>query len=416
MEKIAVIGAGISGLAIAQMLKATNNVVVFEKEERPGGLIKCENVGGNLYHTVGGHVFNSKRQDVLEWFWKFFDRTNEFTKTIRKAVVNFDNNLWVDYPIENHVYMFPKNIVESVIGDLLAISKASKSVDNVSFEDFLLQNFGQTLYQLYFQPYNEKVWKRNLSEVPLSWLDGKLPMPNVKEILYNNFCHVEESAMVHSSFFYPKKNGSQFLADRLAEGLYIEYNQEIAKMERKGNLWIVNGMAFDKVVFSGNIKALPYLLDDKYITVEDNCFIERLEYHGTTSVFCEIDKNPYSWIYMPSRNHASHRIICTGNFSPYNNVSNDRITASIEFSDYVSEELVQESLKKIPLNPRYICRRYTQYTYPIQNADTRKQIKTIKQKLAKENLYLLGRFAEWEYYNMDAAIGAAMDLSKIINN
>ena len=31
-----------------------------------------------------------------------------------------------------------------------------------------------------------------------------------------------------------------------------------------------------------------------------------------------------------------------------------------------------------------------------------------------EGLFLLGRFAEWEYYNMDVAMGAAMDLCKTI--
>jgi UDP-galactopyranose mutase len=31
-----------------------------------------------------------------------------------------------------------------------------------------------------------------------------------------------------------------------------------------------------------------------------------------------------------------------------------------------------------------------------------------------EGLYLLGRFAEWEYYNMDAAIGASIDLNQTI--
>lgn len=41
-------------------------------------------------------------------------------------------------------------------------------------------------------------------------------------------------------------------------------------------------------------------------------------------------------------------------------------------------------------------------------------INTLKKNLQKENLYLLGRFAEWEYYNMDVAIGAALDLKKIL--
>jgi UDP-galactopyranose mutase len=33
------------------------------------------------------------------------------------------------------------------------------------------------------------------------------------------------------------------------------------------------------------------------------------------------------------------------------------------------------------------------------------------QHLEAEKCYLLGRFAEWEYYNMDVAIGAALDLA-----
>ena len=125
-RKVAVIGAGISGLSIAHFLKEKNEVVVFEKENRPGGLIKCKNIDGNVYHLVGGHVFNSKRLDVLDWFWSFFDKGNEFNKTLRKAVINFDKNLWVNYPIENYLYMLPNEIIESVINDLLELKEQKK--------------------------------------------------------------------------------------------------------------------------------------------------------------------------------------------------------------------------------------------------------------------------------------------------
>lgn len=67
------------------------------------------------------------------------------------------------------------------------------------------------LYREYFQPYNEKIWKRDLTTVPLSWLEGKLPMPTLKEILYNNFIHLEEKNFVHSTFFYPRYGGPNFL-------------------------------------------------------------------------------------------------------------------------------------------------------------------------------------------------------------
>jgi hypothetical protein len=146
--------------------------------------------------------------------------------------------------------------------------------------------------------------------------------------------------------------------------------------------------------------------------------IEELEYHGTTAVFCEIDANPYSWIYLPSRGHESHRIICTGNFSPTNNnlsaLSNGRITGTIEFTDEISRENILDNLNRIPLNPKYLAHKYNQYTYPIQDKNTRNMIKDLKSVLAPTGFFFTGRFADWEYYNMDVAIGAAMDLCKTI--
>ena len=87
MNRIAIIGAGVSGLTVAQLLKEKNQVVVYEKDDVPGGLIKCRRVEGNLFHSCGGHVFNSKYNHVLDWFWSRFDREREFVKTERNSAV-----------------------------------------------------------------------------------------------------------------------------------------------------------------------------------------------------------------------------------------------------------------------------------------------------------------------------------------
>lgn len=112
MKKIAIIGAGVSGLSVAHFLKEKFDVTIFEKENAPGGLIRCRRVNGNLFHICGGHVFNSKRRDVLDWFWSKFIREEEFSKADRNACVFLDkgdNSLEHDvipYPIENHIYLF----------------------------------------------------------------------------------------------------------------------------------------------------------------------------------------------------------------------------------------------------------------------------------------------------------------------
>lgn len=410
MSKIIIIGAGISGLSIGQMLNKNNEVIIFEGADRPGGLIKCDRIEGSLFHRTGGHVFNTKRKDVLDWFWNFFDKDNEFSKATRNAVVSINDHQLVPYPIENHVFILESNIVQAVISDLLNINKGEKK-EPANFEEFLRFRFGETLYDIYFKPYNEKVWRNDLSNIPLSWLEGKLPMPTVEEILFYNIKQVEEKDFVHSSFFYPTKDGSQFLADRLSQGLDIKYNTYVKSIVKTKEGWIVNGIEADKIIFCGNIKQIPALLSTQ---IDISAFIrpiEDLESHGTTTVFCEIERNPYSWVYMPSKEHESHRIICTGNFSPTNNAEG-KMTGTIEFTDEISIEAIKENLSKIPFTPKYLTHHYEKYTYPIQIESTRVMIVKLKQQLETNNFFMTGRFANWEYYNMDAAIGAALDLSK----
>jgi protoporphyrinogen oxidase len=409
--KYAVIGSGMSGLAISNILKDHNHeVIVFEAESRSGGLIKCDIVEGSLFHRTGGHVFNTKRQDVFEWFWKHFDRHREFIKTERNASVSMENGQMIPYPIENHIYLFEGEVLKSFVNDLLHIAKSDEQNPS-NFEEFLRGRFGDTLYNIYFQPYNYKIWRRDLTKIPLLWLEGKLPMPTIEDMIFNNIAHVKENSFVHSSFFYPQTGGSQFLADRLSQGLNIKYNTKIERIENDNKYWIVDGYKVDKVIFCGNIKQLQLLLGNFTDLSKHQKGIDDLEFHGTTSVFCEIDSNPYSWIYMPSKEYEAHRIICTGNFVKSNNAI-DKMTATIEFTDYISRKDILLNLKKIHYNPMYLTHHYAKYTYPIQNATTRRIVNEIKSIVEKQGIYLLGRFAEWEYYNMDASIGAALDLYK----
>lgn len=279
-----------------------------------------------------------------------------------------------------------------------------------NFEEFLRNRFGNTLYNLYFKPYNEKVWHRSLRHVPLSWLEGKLPMPSVAEMIFNNINHIKEKQFVHSTFWYEKNNGSQYIADKLAKNLDICYNKAIDAITLHDGKWRISDEDYDKVVFCGNIKNLINIVDgvdiDRFKTD-----VAALEYHGTTSVFCYIDKNPYSWIYLPSSNHDSHRIICTGNFAESNN-ADGKMTATIEFTDEISKEDILKNLIKIPLHPVYLDHTYNKYTYPIQNSRTRNMIQHLKGVLEPFGLYFTGRFADWEYYNMDVAIAAAMNTCK----
>ncbi len=100
---------------------------------------------GNLFHLTGGHCFNSKRTDVLDWFWQQnLEGAEHYAKVQRNAAVSLEDGTVLQYPIENHVYQMPRHLQQQVITDLLQMSTA-ESTEVTNFEQFLVSRFGKTL-------------------------------------------------------------------------------------------------------------------------------------------------------------------------------------------------------------------------------------------------------------------------------
>lgn len=417
MKKVVVIGSGISGLSISRMLSDKHEVEILEKEKKIGGLIKCERIEGNLFHRVGGHVFNSRNKVVLDWFWSHFDKEKEFLNATRNAKIRLDEKL-IGYPIENYLYQLPDKIVKPIVNELIGkLTEDKREINDYNnFKDFLIGNFGEELYKLYFGPYNSKIWNCDLAEVPLHWLNGKLPMPNLNEVLISNILKKEESGMVHSTFFYPRRDGSQFIVDRLSEGLTINrsYKVQIIEHIKSKGLFINKGdKIVESIVYCGDVRELIEICKIKDDNLQGALInVSNLVSNGTSNVLCETDDNDISWLYLPEKKFKAHRIIYTGNFSETNNEGSKRKTCVVEFSGKRSEEEMVQELKDLPGNLKPLAFNYEANSYIIQHHDTRKNINILKSLLKPYGIFLLGRFAEWEYYNMDKCIEAAMQLKK----
>lgn len=422
MQNVVVIGSGISGLSISRMLSEEFNVEIVERDPKYGGLIKCDRIDGNLFHRVGGHVFNSRNQLVLDWFWSHFDKENEFIKTSRNAKILLNSD-FIGYPIENYLYQLPKEQLIPILNELIEkLSNDKHQVsDYSSFKSFLIGNFGEELYNLYFGPYNTKIWNSDLDKVPLEWLDQKLPMPNLREVLLSNIVKNEESKMVHSTFFYPRKDGSQFIVNRLSEGLSIQCSYEVHSInfiEKKGLSINNDNKISNYIIYCGDVRQLINI-----VQIQDETLklalknVSQLISNGTSNVLCETDVNDISWLYLPEANLMAHRIIYTGNFSDTNNEGTFRKTCVVEFSGKQNQRDMIEELKKLPGNLKPLAFNYEPNSYVVQSSKDREYIRDLKLLLEPYGIYLLGRFAEWEYYNMDKCIEAAINLKqKLLNN
>ena len=130
-------------------------------------------------------------------------------------------------------------------------------------------------------------------------------------------------------------------------------------------------------------------------------------------MICECDANDLSWLYIPETKYKAHRIIYTGNFSSTNNApGSTRSSCTVEFSGICSFEEMKGELKSLPGNLIAIDYNQESNSYVIQDNQTRKLIHEYKEYLSGLGIHLLGRFGEWEYYNMDKAMEAAFKLRK----
>lgn len=418
-KKIAIIGAGISGISSGKLLHEKGmSPVIFEKKDTIGGLIKCTLEEGNLFHRVGGHVFNSKNTSVLHWFWSHFEKEQDFALATRNAVI-YLKDTFVKYPIEMHLNDLGTEYVEKIVKDLVDILQSGQSKQANNFKEFLLNNFGSTLCSLYFTPYNKKIWQTELENLSLDWLEGKLPMPDIEKIFSSNITGDKNDGMVHSSFYYPKNGGSQFIANQLSKGLQFAHGEvKSINIMETGEI-TVNDLndTFEVLIYTGDIRSLNRLLTNDAIRQELPKNLAHLPSHGTSNVLCECDTNQYSWVYIPEEKFKSHRIIMTGNFSESNNakgIGPERTTCTVEFTGKVAKETIDEELKELPFNLTPIAYNYEENSYIINTEESQEIVNQTRKVLKKYNIFLCGRFAEWQYYNMDVAIESAMRVTNEI--
>lgn len=415
IKKVAIIGGGISGVSLLRELSNKGvEAHLFEGKSTLGGLVRCKEVSGHLYHLLGGHVFNSKNQQVLEWVKQQIPSyESSMIKAPRNADILFDFGK-VAYPIENFLYQLPEDIGKAALAEIIS-SKKSDDL-GASFGEFLRKRFGQTLYDTYFSPYNKKIWGEDLDNIPLGWLEGKLPMPSAHEIVEANVFRKKEADMVHSSFFYPKNNGSQFWLDQLAPQTGIFYNQKIDKINKLENgRWTLNcrGDEYTDLVYTGDVSKLHEVLASVRSEIFIDPRLQSLKARGISNALCRIPKFNTTWTYLPESKLSGNRIINTGLFSP-NNTPEGEHSGVFEFPYGTIRSKMEQDINTVFPCAEILATNDVEKAYVIQGDDTRSLIKSQKAELEQHRFYLLGRFAEWEYYNMDMCIGAALNLSNQI--
>ncbi len=410
--KIAVLGAGVSGLTAGRILKDRGyDVTVYEKNESIGGLARTRFTSGYLYDPHGGHILNSKIDRVMDWVFSIVSK-EKWQYTSRNAKIYF-NGRYISYPFELSLCELDSEDAINCVYDFM-LSKDGDEPTN--YKDWLYWNFGKSIADYYMVPYNEKIWAYPLEKMETQWMQGKMPLPSKKEIIRSMLLKdPTERKMPHSSFYYPIEGGIQTMVNSIANGLNIKCCTPIESIEKDGVKWRING----KEEYDSIISTIPLpVIGSVYESIPDDVqnSISALKYNSLNTVLFECPKTDITWLYIPSHDYKSHRVgyqsTLTPNACP--NQENRGCGALEIIGSKINDinKLVKQNA--LPnelgfLNP--IDSEFTEYAYVIHNFGYEKNTSHIKKYFeSQEQFHLLGRWGTWNYKNMDLCMNDAMEL------
>jgi UDP-galactopyranose mutase len=95
-----------------------------------------------------------------------------------------------------------------------------------------LQGVGQGHRQALRHPYNRKLWTVPLSEMETSWLGGRVPLPNLEEIIEGALEPVAKPMGPNARFGYPIKGGFQALMNGFLPHIKgkVELNADVVQV------------------------------------------------------------------------------------------------------------------------------------------------------------------------------------------
>lgn len=361
-----VIGAGLSGSTAARLLaEAGKKVLVIEQNRYIAG--NCHDYlseAGITVHTHGPHIFHTNFKDV----WDFVSRFSQF-RLFQHKVLSYVHGMTVPFPINRDTInqVFGENINTEDVPAFLEREKAKASFATPAenFQDAVVGQVGQRLYELFFKNYTIKQWGRDPKELSAA-VAARIPVRSSRD--------------------------SRYFADKY-QGIPIGgYTKMTEKMLDHSNITLMTGCDYFQLK-----KNLSSMFDPKKgITVYTgaldkffDCKYGPLEYRSVDIQFRTIDREFY-------------QDAAVVNYP--NDYDFTRITEFKHMTGEISDKTV-------------ICMEYPKQTghpyYVVmtkENMAKREQYMEEVRKLEETGHFIFtGRLAEYKYYNMDQAIKSAMD-------
>ncbi|MDP9064931.1 MAG: FAD-dependent oxidoreductase, partial [Pseudomonadota bacterium] len=471
-----VLGAGPTGLSAAFHLG--EDCLLLEQHATVGGWCRSINDGGFTF-DYAGHIMFSNDPYVQELYKMLLGENVHWQD--REAWV-FSNGVHTRYPFQGALYGLPPEVlkdcligaIEARFGPLKASTSGSAKVppaaaalrtssvvgrsspdackgDSIAdccadgvvelasvhshgqaernasaprnFEEFIYKVWGRGVAKHFALPYNRKLWAVPLTEMETSWLGGRVPLPDLEEMIEGALRPVAKPMGPNARFGYPLRGGFQALMDG-----FLPHVSDRLKLGAR--VTHVNPSEHELKLSDGSVYRYEHLIS----TMPLPLFVRMLGEHAPPAVRAAAERLRHvsvrcvnlgiarervtdkHWIYYPG-DTVFHRIFVQGNASPHCNAAGGfALTCEITYSPHkplpcdaeaLTDLCIRDCIKVgiIDADDQIVVRNQVDmpYAYVVYDHERANHVETIRSWLRSHSIELAGRYSEWEYYNSDHA-------------
>jgi UDP-galactopyranose mutase len=319
--------------------------------------------------------------------------------------------------------------LERVVKPESAIASAPRN-----FEEFIYKVWGRGVAKHFAIPYNRKLWAVPLKEMETSWLGGRVPLPDLEEMIEGALRPVGKPMGPNARFGYPLRGGFQALVDGFLPRLRgeLKLNSRIVRVvPSRHEVMLEDGSAYlyEKLVSTIPLPVLVKMIDSEAPTAVRDA-ASRLRHVSVRCVNLGVGRPGLTekhWIYYPG-DSVFHRIFVQGNASPHANAPGGfGLTCEITYSPHkplpcegeaLIDRCIADCIKVGIIRADDIILARNQldmpFAYVVYDHSRARNVKIIRDWLAGQDIVLAGRYSEWEYYNSDHAFLAGKKAAETV--
>jgi len=425
MEKVVIIGSGITGLVCAkELLEKGIKVEIYDDNDSAGGLLRSKQ-HGRYNIDLGPHIYHTQDNQVLEYWEKNFP--NCF-KTGQFWCKNVKGKEYYDYPVSvESISKFSPDLKNKILDELKNIDPKDAKVAR-NYRDYIRGFVGATLQKMFFEEYPAKIWGIPTTVLSANWAPKRIELrKNITPFYHNQWCAVGRfgcSTVPNALLEKIKKLGAKVYFKHKVNAIGIEKNKIKSISFNNGKKITIDRET--KVISTISITKLSNILD----------IDTTLKFRSLILVYLVV-KRPFvlpkgiSWLYYDSDRIAFHRVSEQKRFSDENQPKNTSIL-SFEIAADTDDGLYNLTPNKlISLVKRdaiaaglfkegEVVDAFVEKideVLPIFKLGYEAELSRVKSLLNRiDNMYTVGGPAEFIYADIQILFCKALDLVELITN